>query len=330
MIATQPLLRIKDLRVEASSAEGRVVAVRDLDLEVFGGERVGLIGESGSGKTTTVRALIGLLERNVRITGGSIEFGGKSLWQGSRGSFEGVRGSEVGMVFQSPRASLNPLRTIGSQLREVLKVHRPDLPAEARERRIAEVMRRMGFIDVHAVLGAYPHELSGGMCQRAAIGLAIAVEPSLLLADECTSALDVTTQAEVVALIRDLVADGRRALVFVTHDLLLAADVCTRICVMYAGQIVETGTVDEVLGSPQHPYTQELLRAVPAWKPKAALAGIPGAPPRVTPEFTGCGFRERCPRAVAACAEPIEVRALGERRSARCLFAGDAQVESLR
>lgn len=325
-MAAAPVLEVYDLHVEARSAAGRVAAVRGLNLSVAGGERFGIIGESGSGKTTTVRATVGLLERNVAITRGEIRFQGRTVRDAYSDRLASIRGRHIGMVFQSPRASLNPLRTIGSQLREVLHVHRPELSRADVGRRIGAVLSRMRFPDVAAVLRSYPHELSGGMCQRAAIGLAIAVEPELVLADECTSALDVTTQAEVTELLRELCSDGRRSLVFVTHDLLLAADVCTRIAVMYAGEIVECGPVDDVLGDPKHPYTQGLLRAVPAWEPSAELTGIEGSPAPVPAGFTGCGFRGRCAHATAACSEPVSLVEVGPGHGCRCVLVGGAAV----
>lgn len=260
-----PLLTVHDLQVEAASASGRIRAVDGVDLEVVPGEAVGIIGESGSGKTTLVRSLIGLLERNVEITSGRITFQGEECYGPDVDRLRRIRGKHVGMIFQSALDSLNPLLRVGTQLREVLKVHRGELGKEEVNRRLVKVLERMRFADPDRVLRSYPHQLSGGMRQRAAIALAIVTEPELVIADECTSALDVTTQAEVMELLRELAEDRGTALLFVTHDLLLAAEVCDRMVVMYGGGVVESGSVEQVLQQPRHPYTQALLRSVPVW-----------------------------------------------------------------
>ena len=327
-----PLMTVEGLRVEASSASGRIVAVDELDLEIAPGEAVGIIGESGSGKTTTVRSLIDLLERNVEITAGSITFQGEKHYGPGVNRLHRIRGRHVGMIFQSALNSLNPLLRVGTQLREVLKVHRPDLSDDEKQSRMQEVLRRMEFPDPDRVLKAYPHQLSGGMRQRAAIALAIVTEPELVIADECTSALDVTTQAEVMELLRGLAEDRGTALLFVTHDLLLAAEVCDRIVVMYGGAVVETGVVEQVLREPRHPYTQALLRSVPTWGPPRPLAGIEGTPPKVTPGTVGCRFAARCAYTVDACRErDVPLFAPGDGHDVRCLLPDGVPVpDSLR
>lgn len=271
MAINDSVLSVRGLCVEARSSNGTVTAVDDLDLEVNRGEVVGLIGESGSGKTTTARAVIGLLERNVSVVGGEIWFAGKRVFGGGENRLRPLRGRHVGVIFQSASSTLNPLLRIGTQLRQVLKAHRSDLSPEQMHTRMTAVIARMGFADPERVLRSYPHQLSGGMRQRAAIAIAVAPGPELLIADECTSALDVLVQADVINLLRELVAESGTSMVFVTHDLLLAADLCSHMTVMNHGRCVEQGTTAQVLTSPRDDYTRRLLNAVPAWAPPSAL-----------------------------------------------------------
>ena len=297
------LLSVRRLRVEATSSVGTIVAVDRFDLDVHPGDVIGLIGESGSGKTTAVRSILGLTERNVHITEGSIYFRGEQVLGDGRNHLKRLRGRHVGMVFQNASSSLNPLLKIKTQMRQVLRVNRPEQSAAAHQGRIEEVISRMGFHDPKRVLRSYPHQLSGGMRQRAAIAIAIVSEPEIVIADESTSALDVTTQAEVMELVRELATDMGHSLIYVTHDLLLAAEVCTRMAVMYGGEIVELGPTSKVVGSPNHPYTLGLLRSVPMWAKRAPLVGIDGTPPRVTPGLVGCRFASRCAHAITACSD---------------------------
>jgi peptide/nickel transport system ATP-binding protein len=265
------ILHVRDLVVEARSQSGVIHAVDHVDFAIAPSEIVGLIGESGSGKTTLVRSMLDLHERNVSIIGGSVEFNGTVVTDIDKGisAVDTIRGSHVAMVFQSPRASLDPLMTIGSHLREVLKRHKPDLSrAEVRQRSL-EVLGEMG-LDAERVIRAYPHQLSGGMCQRAAIAVAISTYPEMLIADECTSALDVTSQEEVVEVLKQLTASRKMALVFVTHDMLLASELCDRLVVMKSGKVVESGPTTEILANPREEYTKKLISAVPRWVSGAA------------------------------------------------------------
>lgn len=304
------LLSARGLRVETRDSHAGVAPVRGIDLEVSPGERLGIIGESGSGKTTAVRALIGSLARNLQISQGSIDLRGVTVFGDGVDRLAEIRGRSVGMVFQSPRSTLNPVRTIKSQLCEMMKVHRPGRSRSDAVAHAAQLLARMGLDEPTRVLKAYPHELSGGMCQRVAIAMAVIAEPDVLIADEATSALDVTTQAEVVSLLREVCEQTGTALIFVTHDLLLAADVCSHLAVMYGGQVVEYGDAERVLGRPAHPYTKALLAATPGWRSDVAPVGIPGIPPRLELDFEGCGFRDRCSHARDECAQPVPTHRL--------------------
>lgn len=313
------VLSARGLTIEAATGRGPVKLVHDVDLQLREGEILGLIGESGSGKSTAVRAMIGLLERNVRVSRGEIALRGEVICSDVVNDFEGVRGREIGMIFQSAAMSLNPLMKVGKQLREVVRRHGKQLSAQEIDQNLEKVLRKMGFPDTDRVLGSFPHQLSGGMRQRIAIALAIITEPAVVIADECTSALDVTTQAEVVKLLRVLTKESRTAMLFVTHDLMLAKDICSRIAVMYAGEIVETGEAHELINNPRHPYTRALLQAIPTWG-DGELQGIEGSPPRVAADWQGCRFAPRCPLVQDKCTQQnIAWTHLGERSGARCV-----------
>jgi ABC-type dipeptide/oligopeptide/nickel transport system ATPase component len=272
---SDPLLDVRDLRVVAHSGSGTATILDGVSFTVGERDIVGMIGESGSGKTTAVRSILGLLGRNVEIVAGTIHFDGAEVYGPHTNALHSIRGRSVGMVFQDASTSLNPLLKIGTQLKEVLKVHGGGADRRATRARMHDVLKRMGFREPDSILGAYPHQLSGGMRQRAAIAIAVVTGPKLILADEPTSALDVSTQAEVIELFRDL-TDGS-ALLFVTHDLALASDFCRRLYVMYAGQVVESGETRTVLDTPRHAYTQAMIAATPTWGPKddpVALEGV--------------------------------------------------------
>lgn len=313
------VLEAEDIRTVCGSGGDRVVAVDGASLSIQPGEVVGLIGESGSGKTTFVRSLIGLLGRSCQVTSGQITFDGQRVFGHGLDELSSIRGSRVGMVFQNPTSSLNPLLKIGSMISEVLKTH--GLAASEIPARTDELLTELGFDDPARTSDSYPHQLSGGMCQRAAIALAIAPEPDLVIADECTSALDVTTQAEVITLLRKITHQQQLAMLFVTHDILLASELCTRLVVLYGGNIVEDGPVDDVVGSPRHPYTRALLEAVPLWQPRGELKGIPGSPTSFSPGFIGCRFSPRCPRATEECrAADVPWSQVSDDHGHRCLF----------
>lgn len=309
-MSSQAILSARNLRVETKERYRGVAPVRDVSLEIMPGDRLGIIGESGSGKTTAVRSLIGSLAKNLQVSVGTIDLNGERVFGEGTDRLRTIRGSSIGMIFQAPRATLNPVRTIRSQLAEMARVHVEGMTKQAAVQRARELLSRMGLSDPDRVLRSYPHELSGGMCQRVAIAMAVIAEPDILIADEATSALDVSTQAEVVTLLSEICEAMGTALIFVTHDLLLAGDVCSHLAVMYGGEIVEQGTSKAILQTPAHPYTKALLAATPGWRPDVPPVGIPGIPPRLDLGFEGCAFRARCALAVEACAQHVPQRKL--------------------
>ena len=295
------VIDIQGLTVEARLSDRSQVILDDLNLQVREGEVIGIVGESGSGKTTLVRSLVGLLDKNVEVVGGEVKLLGKRVLAPGLDETKSVRGRQVGVVFQDAVRSLDPLFKVRTQLKEVLSAHSGHLSSAEMGSRMTDVLRRMKISDPERVLESYPHHLSGGLCQRVAIAAAVVTGPKVVLADECTTALDVTTQAEVVALFRELVDESNVALVFVTHNILLAADICDRVVVMYAGQAVESGPTSRVLRAPHHPYTTGLLESVPGWNGSQTFKGIAGSAPRVASDTVGCRFAERCAFAQADC-----------------------------
>ncbi len=260
------LLEIEGLTIEAATSGGPVTLVEGLSIAVDRGEILGLIGESGSGKTTTARAIIGMLESNLSVTAGGIRLAGSEVSSAASSQVRAIRGRDVGFIFQGAGSSLDPLLRVDHQLGEVVKRHRRDVTT--RERRgavIRQSLVEMGFTDPDRVARSYPHQLSGGMRQRVSIALAMVAKPKLLIADECTSALDVTTQKEVVQLLTRLVAESGVGMLFVTHDLVLAEEICTTIAVLRHGRLVEYNTAEQLIRAPQAEYTRELLAAVPRW-----------------------------------------------------------------
>ncbi|MEV6864789.1 ABC transporter ATP-binding protein [Streptosporangium subroseum] len=321
--APEALLRVRDLRVTVSA--GRAEAVRGVSFEVAPGEAVGLVGESGSGKTLTCRAILGALAPGCAVSSGEIEFGGHDLNRANRREWLAIRGGRIGAVFQDPASYLNPSLPVGDQLSEVLRVKLGLGRREARERAV-ELLTAMGLNDPARVYGQYPHELSGGMLQRVLIAVAVSCDPELLIADEATTALDVTVQAEVLELLARLRAERGLSIVCVSHDLAVIAALCDRIVVFYGGEIVESGPTEEVLANPRHPYTEALLRvaSVGDWG-RRTLEVIPGQPPPAGADLPGCRFAARCALAVDACSSaPIPLSVHPDGREVRCLRAGTA------
>ena len=320
MTSVEPLLAIRDLSVGLRSRSGTTPLVRGVSLEVRPGERVGLVGESGSGKSLTLLAAMGLLASPaVVVTGGSVRLGGTELVGAPDRVLRGFRGSQIAMIYQDPMTSLDPVQRVGAQIAEGLRAHGVSRRA-AWERTLA-VLAEVQLPDPARLSRAYPHELSGGMRQRVMIAAALAGNPRLLLADEPTTALDVTIQRQILGLVARLQQARHLAVLWVTHDLGVAAQFVQRLAVMYAGRIVEVGPTAAVFASPQHPYTAALLRAVPSTSgERTALGQIPGSPPDPARLPPGCSFRPRCPQALEGCSltDPVlDARAAGV--AAACL-----------
>ena len=273
MTTDHDLLRVDDLTVRT----GHSVILDRVSLEVRRGQRVGLIGESGSGKTTIVRTLIGLLSHNMIAEANAIELDGELIFGRGVDRRPEVRGSRIGTVFQSALTSMHPLRRMGSQFDEILRFHARAMSKTDRREHALSLLRQMAIAEPERMLSAYPHQVSGGQRQRVSIAMALATDPSLLIADESTSALDVRTQAQVVALLRRVV-DADRGLIFVTHDLALASEICTHLVVLRRGKVVESGETAAVVGAPQADYTRSLLRSVPPWQPSGSWEALTGAP----------------------------------------------------
>ena len=315
---TAPLLEVRDLRVEFPSRHGTLRALDDVTFEIAPGEILGVVGESGAGKSLTGAAIIGLLEPPGRVCGGQILFEGRRIDDLPGEEMRRLRGRQIGAIFQDPLTSLNPLYTVGRQLIETLRTHLPLSAAAAHERAI-ELLHQTGIPAPEARLAQYPHEFSGGMRQRVVIALALAAEPKLIIADEPTTALDVSVQAQIIALLRRVTQAHGAAVMLITHDMGVIAETCDRVAVMYAGRIVEIGPVDEVIHHPAHPYTAGLMASVPSLADDGGrLAQIEGALPRLDEIPAGCAFHPRCPKASPRCSEERPELALVQRTRAAC------------
>ncbi len=294
-MADGPLLAVEDLRVRFSTRRGIVYAVNGISFEIARGETLGVVGESGCGKSVTSLAILGLIAANGRIESGRAVFEGVDLVRQSDRELRRIRGREIAMIFQDPMTSLNPVLTVGRQIRETLETHF-GMDRKAASRRAAELLDRVGIPSANVRIKDYPHQFSGGMRQRAMIAMALACQPKLLIADEPTTALDVTIQAQILNLLRELVAEEDAALILITHDLGVVAGMCERVNVMYAGMFVETGSADQLFGSPRHPYTLGLLQSVPRLDAarRAELQPIEGAPRNMLSPPDACPFQPRC------------------------------------
>ncbi|MBL8697577.1 MAG: ABC transporter ATP-binding protein [Alphaproteobacteria bacterium] len=315
------LLEVRDLRVSF----GSVAAVRGASLDVRKGETHCLVGESGCGKSVTALAVMGLLARGAVRTAGRLAFDGADIAGLSEKAMSRLRGDRMAMIFQEPMTSLNPAYTVGSQMAEVLQRHRGASKAAALDR-AAELLARVKITSPGMRLGQYPHQLSGGLRQRVMIAMALMCEPELLIADEPTTALDVTVQAQILRLLLDLQRDLGLAMLLITHDLGVVARIAHRVSVMYAGEVVESATATALFGRPTHPYTRGLLDCVPVpgkVKQGERLGSIPGVVPRMTAAFAGCGFRERCAQADAGCATAAPLREADGDHAYRCRLPAD-------
>ena len=302
------VLQIKNLFIEFNGMYGKTEALKNIDIKVGKGEIVGIVGESGSGKSITSLAILGLLESNAHIPQGEILYNGTNLLNLSKKEIQAIRGKEIGMVFQEPMTALQPTMKIGKQLFNVLKQHR-NLSKEATKKAVRKALQDVHIDQPELVANKYPFELSGGMRQRIVIALAMAAPPNLLIADEPTTALDVTIQFEILNLIKELNEKRGTSVLFISHDLGVIQSICDRIVVMYAGEIVEAGKTKEVLANPQHPYTSSLLKAMPdAVLANEQLQAIEGEPPNLLNRPVGCAFSNRCQAAMAICKEKAPVR----------------------
>jgi oligopeptide transport system ATP-binding protein len=294
-MARQPLLSVEDLRVEFWTQRGTVHAVNGISFDIAPGETLGIVGESGCGKSVTSLALMGILPRAGKVTSGTAMLGDRDLFRLSDRELRRIRGRDIAMIFQDPMTSLNPVLTIGRQIREAIEAHFDMSKADA-NRRVAELLDQVGIPSAEIRLKDYPHQFSGGMRQRAMIAMALACEPKILIADEPTTALDVTIQAQILDLLRKLVENRDTALILITHDLGVVAGMCERVNVMYAGMFMETGSADQLFSRPRHPYTLGLLQSVPRLdaERKTKLQPIEGSPRDMLRAPQACPFQPRC------------------------------------
>jgi peptide/nickel transport system ATP-binding protein len=316
---SNPLLLIEDLALTVPHGSGERRILDGVTLALYPGEVVGLVGESGSGKSLTALAVLGLLPRVAKVRAGRIEFDGRNLRALAGREWHSVRGSQIAMIFQNPRAALNPLMRAGHQVARVVQRHR-GLSKDAAYKQALELLQRVGIPDAGTRARAYPHQLSGGMAQRLLIAMMLACQPRLLIADEPTTGLDVTIQAQIFALIKDVQAETGATLLLITHDLGVVSEVCQRVAVMYAGQIMEVAPTEELFTRPKHPYTQMLMNSILrvdrpiALEPAQEMTAI-----TITYDTSGCRFANRCPHVFATCRErrPLPVM-LGDGHSAAC------------
>jgi peptide/nickel transport system ATP-binding protein len=323
--ADEPLLKVRDLRTWFLTDSGPVRAVDGVSFDLKAGETLGIVGESGSGKSVAAKSIMRLLDEPARIVGGSIEFKGRDLAHLDDEGIRAVRGREIAMVFQDPMTSLNPVLRIAKQLVEAMTAH-GRFTAQAARKRAIDLLRRMGVASADRTVNSFPHQFSGGMRQRVMLAMGFSNEPSLLIADEPTTALDVTIQAQILDLLRGLNRDLGTAVILISHDLGVISNICSRVLVMYAGEVVEEGAPEDLLTDPRHPYTWALLHAAPRIDAQAEdrrLITIDGQPPDPRAWPSGCRFRARCPFAIDKCAEhpellPVEDGESGAGRAARC------------
>ena len=298
---TTPLLEVRHLRVEFPTRRATLVALDDVSFDIAPGEILGVVGESGAGKSLTGAAIIGLLDPPGRVAAGEIRFDGRRIDNLPYDEMRKIRGRHIGAIFQDPLTSLNPLYTVGRQLTETIQTHL-DMNAEQARRRAITLLQETGIPAAEARIDQYPHQFSGGMRQRVVIALALAAQPRLIVADEPTTALDVSIQAQIISLLKRLCKEHGAAVMLITHDMGVIAETCDRVAVMYAGRVVEVGPGHDVIHAPAHPYTVGLMGSIPAMdEDRARLLQIDGAMPRLTAIPSGCAFNPRCPQVFDRC-----------------------------
>jgi oligopeptide/dipeptide ABC transporter ATP-binding protein len=324
----EPLLSVSHLTTVFDTAGGPVAAVDDVSFEIRAGETLGLVGESGSGKSVTALSIMRLVQPPGRIARGRLLFAGRDLLTLDEPSMRAVRGAEISLIFQEPMTALNPVFRVGDQIAEALLVHRRASRREAKAKAI-ELLRAVHIPNPESRVTDYPHQLSGGMRQRVMIAIALACQPSLVIADEPTTALDVTIQAQILELLRDMKAAFNLALLLITHDLGVVAEVADRVAVMYAGRIVETGPVRAILRDPQHPYTRGLLASIPGGRPGERLRAIEGSVPMLGALPPGCAFNPRCPDRFDPCttAPPPDYE-VGSGQTVKCYLHAPASHDN--
>ena len=323
------LLEVKDLTTTFTGDYGKTISVDHVSFHVDEGETVCIVGESGCGKSVTSLSVMGLLGRGGAVSEGTVVFEGSNLLDMSEKELDLVRGNRMTMIFQDPLTSLNPVFTVGSQITESIKTHLKLSGKEAAERAIA-LLQRVGMPDAAGTMKKYPHTLSGGMRQRAMIAMALSCHPKLLIADEPTTALDVTIQAQIMRLIKELQQENGMSVILITHDIGLVANMADRVLVMYAGQVVEEASVKELFCNPRHPYTKALLDTVPTIRDseERQLVAIPGMVPESYDGLTGCRFSDRCAYQKPECYEPQEDYEFGLGHRAKCIVMKEGKIES--
>lgn len=320
------ILKVENLHV-AFDIEGKsYLAVEDVSFSLLKGQVLGLVGESGCGKSVTALSLMGLIQKPGRIIKGTILFEDKNLLQLPESELRKIRGRRISIIFQEPMTALNPVFTVGDQIEEVIRIHCPDISPEEAKKRVIQMLEKVGIPEPHKRFHEYPHQLSGGMRQRVMIAMAMILEPALLIADEPTTALDVTIQAQILDLMRALIKEKQTSLILITHDLGVVAEMCDHVAVMYAGKIVESGPTWDIFESPKHPYTQGLIRSVARlqdWKTLKRLPTIPGNVPSLKEFGSGCRFQTRCAKAITACHQQPPMVTIGNQNVACWLYEGN-------
>ncbi len=321
-LTKETLLQVKNLNVVFGSNKKKVKVITDLTFDIKKGTSVGIVGESGSGKSVTSLSIMGLLPKETTSISGEIVFLGNDLMQMNKAEVQNIRGKDISMIFQEPMTSLNPLHTIGKQIMEPLLVHQKGLTSKQRKERAIELLNLTGIPDPENRFHDYPHQMSGGMRQRVMIAMALACNPKLLIADEPTTALDVTIQAQILELLKDLKQKLDMSVMLITHDLGIVSEICSSVIVMYTGQIVEHSSIDDIFENPLHPYTRGLLNAIPKKeKHKSKLFTIEGSVPNPGEMPIGCNFAPRCDKCFDRCLkEKPELTTLPDGRKVRCFI----------